>query len=339
MRTSLSVFFLLGYFVTLAPAQELQVARLGDFKLDSGEVIHDCRIAYRTLGQLNPAKSNAILFPSWFSGNSESLLELIGPGRLADTDTSFVIAADALGDGVSSSPSNSTLQPRMTFPKFSIRDMVRSQHELITHVLHIDHLRAVIGLSMGGMQTFQWIITYPDFMDKAIPITGSPRLAAWDLMVWQAENDAIMNDPAWKKGDYTENPAKVAIRQFEALTLTTPDRFDQEHSRQQVAELLLQYRRTPAFDANDHIRQSQAMMTLDVSEPFGGSMEKAAAAVKARVLIIVSRRDMLVTPGPALEFAKLMHAQVIEMESDCGHIAPGCEPEKLIPAVTAFLGN
>src|SRR5579872_6888247 len=238
MKTLFYFAFFLCSLTTLVCAQDQQFASLGDFKLDSGEVIRDCRIGYRTLGQLNGDKSKAILFTTWFSGNSKSVLDLAGPGKLADSNHYYVIAVDALGDGVSSSPSNSTLQPRMQFPRFTIRDMVRSQHELLTRILHLDHIKAVMGASMGGMQTFQWMVTYPGFMDKAIPITGSTRLAAWDLLVWHTENDAIMNDPAWKNGDYTENPARLAIREFEDLTLTTPEKFNQEHTRQQIPELL-----------------------------------------------------------------------------------------------------
>jgi hypothetical protein len=89
-------------------AQELRFAELGDFRLVSGEVIHDCRLGYRTFGKLNAEKSNAVLFPTWFTGTTENLVGLIGPGKLVDPD--------ALGNGVSSSPSNSKQQPRMRFP-------------------------------------------------------------------------------------------------------------------------------------------------------------------------------------------------------------------------------
>ena len=94
-------------------AQEQQFAALGDFKLKSGEVIRDCRIGYRTFGRLNEQKSNAIVLPTWASGTSEQLKSNIGPGRLMNSEKYFVIAIDALGNGVSSSPSNSKLQPRM----------------------------------------------------------------------------------------------------------------------------------------------------------------------------------------------------------------------------------
>lgn len=98
----------------------------------------------------------------------------------------------------------------MRFPKITIRDMVNTQHELLTRVLHIRHVKVVMGISMGGMQTFQWMTAYPDFLDKAVPIVGSPRLAPYDLLHWQAEIDAIETDPAWNGGDYRKNPARGA---------------------------------------------------------------------------------------------------------------------------------
>jgi homoserine O-acetyltransferase len=320
-------------------AQELQFARLGDFKLESGAVIRDCRIGYRTFGALNADKSNAILVPTWASGTTEQLMGNFGAGRLVDSTKYYIIAVDALGNGVSSSPSNSQAQPRMSFPKFTIRDMVNTQHALLTKVLNIKHLKAVMGISMGGMQTFQWLVAYPDFMDCGVPVVGSPRLAPYDLLHWQTQIDAIMNDPGWQHGNYTANPARGAEYEFGALLLTTPAEFNQRMTRAQVFAELARAKTVKGFDANDKIRQDQAMMALDVSAPFGGSLERAAAVVKARVLVVVATQDHVVTPGPALEFARLLKAQVLTLAGDCGHQAPGCEAQKVNPAVAAFLAQ
>jgi len=328
------VLFLAG----CAAAQEQQFASLGDFKLSSGEVLRDCRIGYRTFGKLNAAKSNVVLFPMWAGGNTGQISPTAGPGSGLDLTKDFVVAVDPLSNGVSSSPSNSQLQPRMHFPKFTVRDMVETQHALLTRVLHISHLKAVVGISMGGMQTFQWIVSYPDFMDRAIPIVGSPRLAPYDLLHWQTQIDAIENDAAWRDGDYTENPARVAEAEFGALLLTTPEHFNQHTTRQQVSEMLDKAKREKSgSDANNKIRQVQAMMSIDVAEKFGGSLAAAAAAVKAKVLVISATQDHVVTPGPAFEFGQLLHAGTVRLEGDCGHSAPGCEGAKVAAAVHAFL--
>jgi homoserine O-acetyltransferase len=333
LRCSLLFLFL----SSMAQAQDLHFAELGDFKLESGEMVRDRRIGYRTFGHLNADKSNAILYPTWASGTTEQLKSNIGHGRMVDDTEYYVIAIDALSNGVSSSPSNSKLQPHMRFPKITIGDMVNTEHEVLTKVLGLKHLKAVIGGSMGGMQTFQWMVSYPDFMDKAIPIVGSPRLAPYDLLLWQAQIDAIMNDRAWNNGDYTENPARAAEAEFSALLLTTPENYNKRVKREQFFAELEKSKKTSTFDANDKIRQDQAMMALDVSAPFNNSMERAAAAVKAKVLIIVAKTDHVVTPLPALDFAQLLHAPILILESDCGHLAPSCEYQKVNEAVAAFL--
>src|SRR6185437_3189403 len=347
MKKSLLHLSLLIFISALSLAQSRtpsqtspqKFAVLGDFELQSGEVIHDCRLGYRTFGHLNSDKSNAVLVAIWFGGNSEQLAGAFGPGGMVDSSKYFVITIDPLGNGVSSSPSNSKLQPHMKFPQFTMADMVNSEHELLTQVLHIHHLKGVTGGSMGGMQTFQWMVSFPDFMDKAIPVVGSPRLGSYDLMLWHLQNDVVMNDPAWKNGDYTENPARLALGEIGAITLRTPHNFNHEHTRDQVPDLIHHYELDPTMDANDHIRTTQAVMSLDVSAPFGGSMERAAATVKAKVLIVVSLEDHVVSPGPALEFAGLLHARTIMLGSDCGHQSSVCEGVQVNSAVAEFLAQ
>ncbi|HEY6805594.1 MAG TPA: alpha/beta fold hydrolase [Pyrinomonadaceae bacterium] len=337
-QLALFALFLLFASVT-AIAQEQQFANLGDFKLESGEVLRDCRIGYRTFGTLNADKSNVVLFPTWASGTTEQLQSNIGPGRVVDSNRFYVVAVDALGNGVSSSPSNSKAQSRMSFPKFTLRDAVNTQHEMLTNVLKINHLKAVVGVSMGGMQTFQWLVMYPDFMDLAVPVAGSPRLAAYDLLLWQSQIDAIMNDANWNNGNYTVNPARAPEYEFGALLLTTPDDYNRKMSREKVLDELKKSREAKGggFDANDKIRQDQAMMAQDIFAPFGGSMEQAAARVKAKVFVIASRFDHVVTPGPAIEFAKILNAKLLVLDSECGHLAPSCEAQKVNPAVDEFL--
>jgi len=151
------------------------------------ETLPNCEVGYRTAGTLNADKSNVIIFLTWFTGTSGDLLkyELIGPGKLTDTDRYFVIAIDALGNGVPSSPSTSIRQPGTQFPDISIDGMVKLQYILLTNHLGINHVLAVTGISMGGMQTFQWIGQHPKFMEKAVPIEGSPRMTSYDLLQWQ----------------------------------------------------------------------------------------------------------------------------------------------------------
>jgi homoserine O-acetyltransferase len=338
MKRSICVICVICGLSLVALAQQQQFANIGDLKLENGGLIRNCRVGYRTFGQLNADKSNVVVFPTWAGGSTEQLQSSIGSGKLVDSTRYFVIAIDALSNGVSSSPSNSRLQPRMKFPKFSLRDTVESQHRLLTEVLHIDRVKAIVGISMGGMQTFQWLVSYPQFMEKAVPIVGSPRLAPYDLLLWQAQIEALMRDRDWNGGNYTRNPARALDFAFGELLLTTPTDYNRRTTREKVlADLEKARGDAKRFDANDKIRQDQAMMALDVSRDFGGSLERAARAVKAKVLVVVAKFDHVVTPGPATEFASLLGAKLMELESDCGHLATACESRRLNEAVAEFL--
>jgi homoserine O-acetyltransferase len=337
IKLSSLVLLLALLVVPGALSQELKFADLGDFKLESGEVIRDCRIGYRTFGKLNAERSNALLFTTWAGGTTEQLVSNIGPKGLVSDADYFVITIDALSNGVSSSPSNSPMQPRMKFPVFTMKDTVNTQHRVLVDVLEIKHVKAVLGISMGGMQTFEWMVDYPDFMDKAIPIVGTPRPAPYDILHWQTEADAITNDPAWNQGNYKENPAQVIEFELGALILTSPEYYNQHHTREEVFESLEQAKTVRSSDANNKLRQIDAMMTLDVSKAFGRSMQKAAAAVKAKVFVVVAKYDHVVTPPPAREFAALLHAQMLELDSDCGHTASACEGARIREAVADFL--
>jgi len=335
-----TVTILLAAFVLAVSslAQEQKFAEIGDFKLEGGEVIKDCRIGYRTYGKLNADRSNAVLFTTWAGGTTEQAAGQFAPGGLIDTNKYFVVAVDAFANGVSSSPSNSKLQPRMKFPVFAIVDNVNAQHHLLTKVLKINHLYAVYGISMGGMQTFQWMVSYPDFMDKAIPVVGTPQPAPYDLVLWETQNAVLMNDTAWKGGEYTTNPSRLFAWGFGKLILTSPDEVNSKMTREQVNEEIAKARKdTGGMDVNNNIRQIQGMLSLDVSKGFGGSLERAGAAVKAKVLVIAARKDAVVTPGPALNFAKLINAKTVVLEGNCGHLATVCESSTVNSEIKKFL--
>lgn len=338
---ALATLALVAFGQAAQPAPGTQkFAQLGDFKLSNGQVIRDCRLGYRTFGHLDAGKSNAVLIPTWFSGTTAKMLDLVGPGKLVDPSRYFVILVDALGNGVSSSPSNSTQQPRMQFPRFTIRDMVNAEHQLATQTLGLRHLHAVMGISMGGMQTFQWAVAYPTFMDVAIPIVGSPRLTSYDLMLWHTEIETVRENSGWNNGNYTTQPKLNALADLHNIELTSPAFRVRTTTPAQFPEFIRQTETAgPGFDANDWIRQAQAMMALDVTTPFGGSMARAAQTVQAKMLIIPSKNDHMVNPTPALAFARLRHARVLLLTSDCGHLATSCESARIDAAVSAFLAH
>jgi len=323
-------------------AGSLRFANLRDFKLHNGSVIRDFTLGYRTLGTLNADRSNAILWPSWLGGTSQDLLEYIGPDKILDPSKYFVILVDAIGNGVSSSPSNHKSQPLGNFPEFQIRDMVEAEHRLAVDVLHLSHLRAVVGISMGGMQTFCWILTYPDFMDLAIPMMGSPQSTSYDKLLWNTEIDAIQSDPAWNQGRPSK-PLKSGMAlcdEVDSMNSTTPSYRVAQTSPKAFDGFLYELRKNSAASGGsawDQIRQREAIMEYDLPGSLGLTLESAARQAHVKLLVIVSSQDHMVNPTPAMEFADAAGAPLITLNSICGHESLSCI--SVGPIVAGFLAN
>lgn len=331
-RFSLCLVALLALPVS---AQDPQIADLGTCPLESGEVLEDCRVGYRTEGRLNPAQDNAILIPSWYGGGSAPWMELQAE-LLGEDHDFFVIAVDALANGVSISPSNSATQPMDAFPEITTRDMVHSQYRLATEVLDLQGVYAVMGVSMGGMQTFEWAVLYPEFMDKLIPIAGSPLLAGHDVALWEIYKRLM----SWS-AECQCAAAAEAMTALMALNSTTSDQAGARAAGDSVQAQILQSssdRLDPGRSWN-MIRQADAMMATDVTRSFGGDWTRAAEAVQADMLIIVGASDHVVTPGPAEAFAEHLgdRATLIVFENDCGHEIPGCEIFRARSLIREFL--
>jgi homoserine O-acetyltransferase/O-succinyltransferase len=319
-----------------------QFASFGEFRLNNGISIHDFRLGYRTLGKLNASKSNAVLWPTWLGGRSQDLLTFVGPANVVDTNKYFVILVDSIGNGVTTSPSNSSLQPLTKFPQFTVRDMVESERRLVTETFHLSHLHAVMGVSMGGMQTFEWAVAYPDFMDLAIPMSGSPQSTSSDKLLWTSEIDAIELDPAWNKGEPTGSLTRgIALaEQIDEMNSTSPG-YRTNHTNTGEFESFLAGIRNgakgDARSASDQIRQRQAILSLNIPAEFHMSLVQAAKQVHAKLLVIISTQDHMVNPGPAVEFATTIGAPVVRLDSLCGHLSYTCV--SIGPTVAQFLAK
>jgi homoserine O-acetyltransferase/O-succinyltransferase len=304
-----------------------QFANLGDFKLQSGEVIQDCRIGYRIYGHFNATKTNGVLFPSWFGGTARDIEQYATPWKVVDTNRYVLIIVDALGDGVSSSPSNSVRQHGPNFPAFSIVDMVESQHRLLTRKLGIGRLHAIMGISMGGMQAFQWAVSYPGFAARIIPIVGSPRLSSYDLMGYSIFRKIIEADTAFNNGNYSVNPVIAPAAMLIEFAITTPAFKVKTMSRDSFAVWQKQLETANGPDWNDTYYQLLAITGHDISKPYNGSLKESAKHVRAKMLIIVSQQDHMVNPLPAIEFSKLLPAKLVILDSDLGHEAPNFDDQ------------
>ena len=315
---------------------DLQYAELGQCALESGAVLEDCRVAYRTFGELNPDKSNAVLFPTQFMGISATIAEYVGPDGLVNDAEYFIIAVDAFANGISTSPSNSGSQPGDLFPQVSIRDMVASQHRLVTETLGLSSLRGVMGISMGGMQAFEWAVSYPGFAEKIVSIASSPRLASYDIVLWET---VLRMLSVYQKCQCQE--AVSALMGISFLTGNSPDYHARVSPRDSVPEIISrmdnQVFAVPI--AQNLAVQIRAMIGHNVAAPYDDSMERAATRIKADVLVIVTPEDHVVTPAPALQFAETLGAEAIQLPNDCGHNGLRCDSQMLSRATQTFLAK
>jgi homoserine O-acetyltransferase len=312
------------------------VASLGTCVLASGAAIDNCRMAYRTFGHLDSAGTNAVLVPPWMLGRSENSAVLLGVGGLVDTTRYFAILVDALGNGVSSSPSNTTGASRAAFADLTIGDMVTAQYRLVRERLHLKRLHAVVGISMGGMQAFEWAVRYPDFVDVVIPISGTPRVTSYDRLLWTTLLSEIESGRVRGAGG---DSVWTQLWRLTTLVGSTPRDVNQSSAAEvdhNVAESTDAFRQSWSLD--DYAVEMRAARRHDVAAVYGGDVAAAAKRVRARMLIVYSWDDHTVTPLSSAEFAKLVHADTLSVASACGHGAAACESGRVNPAVRAFLG-
>lgn len=260
-----------------------------DFRFADGSVLPELRIHYVTLGAPRRDASgmvrNAVLILHGTTGNGGGFLrpqfagELFGPGELLDTATHYIILPDGIGTGASSKPSDG-LHAR--FPHYGYRDMIAAQHRLVADGLHVNHLLLVMGTSMGGMQTWMWGETYPDFMDGLVPLASVPtQIAGRNRMMRTMMIDDIRNDPAWKGGDYTTQPPGLAAAvQLLFMMTSSPLELQKEAPTRDSADAYIHHyleRVVGSEDANDYLYQFAASSDYDPSP----GLERIVAPVLA----------------------------------------------------------
>ena len=317
------------------PETPQQFTTFAECHLISGQVISPCRIGYRTYGTLNDDKSNALLVPTSFNGTSANHAYLASPNLLSP-EKYFIVIVDALANGVSISPSNSKTQPDNQFPQITIADMVETQHRLLTEVLGIRSLHGVVGLSMGGMQAFEWAVRYPGFANRTVAAIGSPRLPAFDIALWTTRNRLLALHRECQCAEALEAMAGMGM-----LT-SVPSKLEQQVAREDVVTTIVargQSRAASVGKSWDEQRQAEAMISHNIARDFDNSLQAAAAHIKTQFLIVLGADDRVVTPQPAREFAALVGATVLELDEDCGHGDPWCAPDAFADAVSTFINR
>lgn len=183
----------------------VQFYSLGDFELESDQILRDAQLAYTTHGRLNNDKDNAILVTTWYGATNKVMDDVyIGPDKALNPDKYFIVVVNQLGNGLSTSPNNSKTQPDDTFPNLSISDDVSAQHQLLSDKFGIKQLALVVGGSMGAQQVWEWAVRYPDMVQRAAPIAGTATNSAMASLISATLEDAIISDPAFSSGNYDD---------------------------------------------------------------------------------------------------------------------------------------
>jgi len=280
-----------------------------DFRFATGETLPELKLHYLTLGEpRRDAKGvvrNAVLILHGTGGTGRSFLSknfaevLFGPGQLLDARTHFVILPDGIGHGQSSRPSDGL---RAKFPRYTYADMVAAQYRLVTDGLKVNHLKLVMGTSMGGMHTWMWGETYPDFMDGLVPLASVPTQIAGRNRMWRKMIiDSIRNDPAWNGGNYTAQPPGVegAARTLVLMAGSTMQAQKDAPTRDAADALLVQQMksRSSGVDANDMLYYFDASREYDPSP----GLERITAP-----LLAINSADDLINPPELGLMEKLM---------------------------------
>ncbi|MGH6814422.1 MAG: alpha/beta fold hydrolase [Hyphomicrobiaceae bacterium] len=241
-----------------APKEGEWIAR--DFRFHTGEVMPELRLHYRTIGERS---GEPVLILHGTTGSGAGMLspafggELFGPGQPLDANKYFIVLPDAIGHGKSSKPSDGL---RAKFPRYNYDDMVAAQYKLVTEGLGIRRLRLVLGNSMGGMHTWIWGTTYPDFMDALVPMASLPtEMSSRNWMMRRLIIDSIRNDPEWNNGNYTTQPRafRVATVFYAIATNGGNLAFQKMAPTRESADKLLDQRLAALVtaDANDFLYQ------------------------------------------------------------------------------------
>ena len=252
--------------------------QIKDFKFDSGESLPVLNLHYRTLGQ--PGRNaqgrvtNAVLIMHGTGGTGGQFIsdnfggELFGRGQLLDAAKYFIILPDNIGHGKSTKPSDGL---HGKFPRYGYGDLVTAQYRLVTEGLKVDHLRLVMGTSMGGMHSWMWAERYPTFMDAAMPLASLPvQLAGRNRMFRRMVSDAIRQSPDWNAGDYKEQPRGLTSAIYTGLFMSSVPLMWQKRAPSRDAadaffdEMVKQ--RLATTDANDLLFQYESSRDYDPSK-------------------------------------------------------------------------
>ena len=308
---------------------------LGDVPLQRGATLRNAKLAYKTYGKLNADKSNVIVYPTWYSGQHYDNEWLIGPGMALDPEKYFIIVPNMLGNGLSSSPSNTPEPYNLSrFPDITLYDNVTLQHRLVTEKIGIERIALVVGWSMGAQQTNQWGCLYPDMVKRIAPFCGSAKTAPHNIVFLEGVKAALQADAAWNGGWYTTPPGKglrAVGRVYAGWGLSQPFYMQalwRELGFSSLEDFLVGY--WEGFflqkDANNLLAMLWSWQHGDISDNpvFKGDIKKALGAIQARAIVMPAERDLYFPVADnEWEVSHMPNAECRPIPGVWGHFAGG----------------
>lgn len=300
---------------------DYQSFEAGDVALQSGGVFPSVRLAYKTYGRLNAAKDNVIVYPTSFSAQHFDTEWLIQPGGILDPDRYFIVIPNLFGNGLSSSPSNSEVTP---FPDISYHDAVAVQRRLLVEQFGISRIALVYGWSMGGMQAYHWAACHSDMVERAAVVCGSAKCSPYNRVFLEGVKAALTTDPAFRDGRFVAKPTaglRAMGRVYAGWAMSHAfyrDEVWREAGFNSLEDYLVRAWDS-AFsrrDANDLLAQIGIWQRGDISAcaAFGGDMDRALAAIKARILLMPGQTDRYFDPRDnADDIGRLVNAKSAEL--------------------------
>ena len=309
--------------------EALETFEAGELVLRSGVRLPDVRLVYKTYGTLNAARDNVIVAPTHYAGQHTDTAWLVGQDTALDPRRHFIVIPNMLGNGQSSSPSNTPAPfdgPR--FPRITLADNVRLQHRLLTEGLGVTRIQLVVGFSMGAQQAYHWGALYPELVARIAPICGSARTARHNFVFLEGLKAALTADSAFAGGDYVQPPVtglKAFARVYAGWMFSQAfyrETIDQTQMGAPDLQTFLAFLEGffLARDANDLLTMLDTWQTADISA--GGDLSAALAAIPARALVMPCETDLYFPVADnAAEVAAMPSAELKTIPSIWGHMA------------------
>ena len=311
---------------------DFELADVGDLVLEEGATLRGCQLAYQTLGTLNAAKDNAVLIPTWYSGNHSVMRDTyVGSGRAIDPAEHFVVLVNQIGSGLGTSPHNlAGPYGRGRFPRVRIGDDVVAQERLLREVFGVEELALVFGGSMGAQQTYEWAVRFPDRVKRAAPLAGTARMYQHCVVWAQTLVDALTSDPGYAGGWYRDpTDVRGGLQRHAglfALHVLSNEFWTGEHWRALgfsspedfVVGFLEAY--FQSMDAGDLLTQAWKWQHGDVSRHTDGDLAAALGRITARTVVMPISTDKFFPPEDcAAEQALIPDSQFRVIEDVHGH--------------------